>query len=345
MIYLNEQRIITNETWSSILNTLVLFERLKSAKTISVKPNFAAGTYANPEAHVISDLTVLTSLINYISSVNPVAIIYIAESDSTGYGFAYMKFENLRIPQGLDLTEQALSQVKTLDMSRDRLILIEDKAFKYFMSIDTQLWLSEKFMKSDFKISLSNLKTHSVTNYTGACKNLFGCLPETDKSVYHPYIHKVIHDLTLAIKPDLNIVDAFYGMEQNGPVQGFDIDTGYRVFSDSAVQVDIYASQTAGLKPTSVRYIKYLMSATETEFILVDRKENMKSYKKPQFFLRIMNRIGLRVQKIGNTIANFGHRVHTCYTPMILIIAIARPILLKIFDYETLKTMKRKIVK
>lgn len=84
----------------------------------------------------------------------------------------------------------------------------------------------------------------------------------------------------------------------------------------------------------------------ETERINVSSPSNViQVYKKPGTFLRVMNRIGLKIQKIGLILENFGHRIHSCPTPMILIITIARPILLKIFDYEKLKSWKRKIVK
>ena len=103
-------------------------------------------------------------------------------------------------------------------------------------------------MDADFKVSFANLKTHSVTNYTGASKNLFGCLPDFEKSHYHPYIHNVIHDLVISIAPDLSIVDGFYGMEQNGPCNGFATNFGFTVFADNAVSADLCASHLTGFK-------------------------------------------------------------------------------------------------
>lgn len=345
MIYLNETRDINIDEWTKISTELGVLERLATAKTVVIKPNFAAGTYVNPSIHVVSDLLVLKDLINFIVYINPQSRIFIAESDSTGYGFAFLKFEHLGIPENLDLQEDVAKQVDLLDMSRDRLVKIQNPLFKHFISIDSQLWLSEQLMNADFKISLSNLKTHSVTGYTGACKNLFGCLPTTDKSIYHPHIHSIIHDLTLAIKPDLNIVDAFYGMERNGPVQGIDVDTGYRVFSDNSLDADVYASQTAGIKPQSVKYLKYLLKTSDNTVTTAIINDNMKPYRKPQLFLRVMNRIGLCVQRVGEGIAKFGHRIHSCNNIFVLGITLIRPILLKLFDYEELKSMKRKIFK
>jgi uncharacterized protein (DUF362 family) len=309
--------------------------------------NFASGTSADPKKHIVTDLRLLADVVENIVKTNPIATIYIAESDSTGYGFAYLKFEHLELPESLGLNDSGLDNVQLLDLSRDKLSKVESKQFKYFASPDRQLWLSQTLMTSDFIISLSNLKTHSVTAYTGACKNLFGCLPDFDKSIYHPHIHKVIHDVTLAVMPTLSIVDAFYSMERNGPCSGHDISLGYRVFSDNAVEADIQAALSVGIKPISVKYIRYLSDTTGYSA----RKESIKSHdnvivlKKPQLFLRIMNFIGLAVQRIGQGISSFGHAIHTCNNPIVLVVTIMRPFLIRVFDMDKLKSMKKKFQK
>ena len=343
MIYVNKNREIDSREWQEIIDTLNLREKLESAKSIVIKPNFAAGTYVDPKTHVTSDLALLRSCIIYLAEANDVANIYIAESDSTGYGFAYLKFEHLGIPESLGLPTEVATRVQLLDMTRDRLVRVENDNFKRYTSIDRQLYLSKTLMEADFRICLSNLKTHAVTGYTGACKNLFGCLPDVDKSVNHPRIAKVIHDLVIAIQPDLNVVDAFYGMEKNGPVQGIDIDSGYRVFSDNAIEADVYASKTIGYPTQKVGYLKLL---SKTYGISLDSNaEVVRKYQKPGAFLRAMNALGLGIQGCGQALASFGHRIHSCPTPVVLGITIVRPILLKLFDYEKLKTWKRKILK
>ena len=343
MIYVNKTRDMDREEWDRIVDALGLRPRLAAANTVLIKPNLAAGTYVDPSTHVISDFRLLKSAVEYVHAVNPGAVIYIAESDSTGYGFAYLKFEHLNLPACLELPKETEKQVRLLDMTRDRLRLAEDRRFLLYTNIDRQLWLSETLLNADFTVSLSNLKTHAVTGYTGACKNLFGCLPDFDKSVNHPRIHRVIHDLTIAIHPDLSVVDAFYGMEKNGPVQGADVDTGYRVMSDDAVEADLYAAATIGYPPKKIKYLRLLCKtlgrSMETEARLIT------PYKKAGLFLRIMNAVGLFFQRCGQAVAAFGHRVHSCPTPAVLAITLVRPVLLRVFDYEKLKAWKRKILK
>ena len=343
MIYVNKSREIDAREWWTILDQLGLREKLIGARTLVIKPNLAAGTYVAPQNHVISDLSLLASALEFFHEANPAATLYIAESDSTGYGFAYLKFEHLGLPGSLGLSRSTEEKVKLLDMTRDRLRQVEDGRLLWYTNVDRQLWLSETLLNADFTVSLSNLKTHAVTGYTGACKNLFGCLPDFDKSVNHPRIHRVIHDLTLAVHPDLSVVDAFYGMERNGPVQGIDVDTGYRVFSDDALEADLYAASTIGYPPKKIGYLKKLAKTlgrpVEATAAVIT------PYHRAGRFLRVMNAVGLFFQRCGQGIALFGHRIHSCPTPGVLVITIVRPLLLRMFDYEKLKAWKRKILK
>ncbi|MBP5173772.1 MAG: DUF362 domain-containing protein [Clostridia bacterium] len=343
MIILSTDRELNTAEWDRIFEELGLTEKLDGAGSVVIKPNFAAGSYVDPKTHVISDLSLLRSCITYIAGRNEKAEIYVAESDSTGYGFAYLKFEHLGLPGSLNLPPEVIGRVRLLDLSRDRLVKIENPAFRLYKSVDRQLWLSKTLADAGFTVNLGNLKTHAVTGYTGACKNLFGCLPDSDKSVNHPRISKVVHDLVLAIRPDLNVVDAFYGMEKNGPVQGIDVDSGYRVFSNDAFEADVYAAKTVGYPSRKVGYLRLL---GKTLGIGLDSDAQLvRKYKKPGLFLRFMNSVGVGIQGFGQAIASFGHRIHSCPSFSVLMITLFRPVLLKLFDYEKLKSWKRRFMK
>ena len=343
MIYINRERSLKSEEWNEILSVLGLCKRLEDAKSVVIKPNFAAGSYVDPLKHCVVDKILLSSVINCIAKTNSRAVIYIAESDSTGNGFAYLKFQHLGIPDTLDVTNDVLDRVRCLDLTRDRLKIIKEEKMKYFSSDGNSLCLSETLCSADFVISLCNLKAHSVTGYTGACKNLFGCLPDFDKSHYHPYIHRVIHDLALVISPSLSIVDGFYAMEGNGPVHGSDKDAGFRIFSDSAVEADLYGSKSIGLNPNQVDHIKFLTKTLEIKENVIPAETVQ--FKRPVFFLRFMNIVGIRIQGFGQLVAALGHRVHTCYNFLSLCVALFRPVLVKMFGIEKLKNFKKRILK
>ncbi|MGB4592259.1 MAG: DUF362 domain-containing protein [Coriobacteriia bacterium] len=342
MICINRHRDLNADEWGELVESVGALPSLLTAHSIAIKPNLAAGTYVAPKSHVISDLALLSSLIEFVHIVNPTARIYICESDSTGYGFAYAKFEHLGLPASLRLDGDAHLSVELLDLSRDHLVRVEDPRFLHFDDQNRQLWLSEKLVESSFRISLCNLKTHSVTGYTGACKNLFGCLPDADKSVMHPFIHEVVHDVTLALMPQLSIIDAFYGMERNGPVLGKPVDSGFRVVSDSPIEADLCAIKCAGLEERRVRYLTYLVK--EGYFDLNDLPAcEIPRYAEPAPFMRFMNRFGLTTQRFGRRVERFGHDIHAVQNFLTLVGVVLRPLLLRLFDIETLRRVNRKI--
>jgi len=338
MVYFSEHEELNIQEWNSILKSLGLFEKLINAKSIAIKPNLAAGAKADPKSHVCTDMVFLKNIINLCRLTNSHADIIVCEGDSTGNGFAYLKFSHFNLPNIVD-PDGAIG-VQLLDLSRDRLTKIDDDRFLYF-GHEQNLWLSEIFCNSDFTISLSNLKTHSVTLYTGACKNLFGCLPASVKSVYHPYIHKVVHDLTLAIQPDLNVVDAFYAMEKNGPVAGNDINGNVRIFGNNAYETDCYGARLIGIKESNVKYLKYLKKHCLP--FTID-KELIRKYsfiaKYPDKLLSFNNCIGLTIQRFGIAIASLGNRLHIAKTPLRFCIAIFRPMLFHLLGYRRLKKIK-----
>lgn len=340
MIEIRQERTLDAQVWKETLEKLGLFEKLQNAKTVVLKPNFAAGTKVSPERHVCTNLEFIGNVAALCREVNPTARIFVAEGDSTGDGFAYLKFEHFGLPASVD--PNGANGVETLDLSRDKLQHVEDKRLLYFNQTEN-LWLSEQLLNADFVVSLSNLKTHTVTLYTGACKNLFGTLPASNKSVYHPHIHQVVHDVTLAIKPDLNVVDAFYGMEKNGPVGGNDVDGGFRIFSDSALEADCYGAAAIGIKPNQVPYLKML--AKDLGMPKIDQ-ELVKKYRfkaaYPTKFVRFSNAIGLWVQRQGGAIAHAGHRVHIARNPVLFAYALFRPLIVKVVGLKKIKSMKGK---
>lgn len=340
MIEFSKERTLSFASWEALIDKLGLKQKLTSAKTIVLKPNLAAGAKAEPERHICADMAFIRNIAELCRRSNPSARIFVAEGDSTGVGFAYMKFEHFGLPGVVDPEGQ--TRVETLDLSRDRLKLVEDPRFLYFKDTES-LWASERLLDADFVVSLSNLKTHTVTLYTGACKNLFGALPASNKSVYHPYIHQVVHDITLAVQPDLNVVDAFYCMEKNGPVGGIDVDRGFRIFSNDPLEADVYGAKCACIAPSKVKYLTLL--AKDLGRPKIDEKlvaEYAFKAKLPDRFVRFSNAVGLWIQRRGTKLAATGHRVHIARTPVLMAIAFAKPLLVKIFGLKKLKRMKEK---
>ena len=334
-VFSDDHRHIDASVLREILDQLSLSERMLRARNIIVKPNFAGGSAVPRESHAVSDTVFLRELVEAIHELNPHARLAVAESDSSGPGFAYDKFTNL------GLTEWGLPYLELLDLSRDRLAKVEDGKFRYFGSVNGRLYLSERLMECDFFISAANLKTHAVTKYTGGCKNLFGLLPRTEKFYYHTHISEVIHDLYFAKTPTLTIIDAFQGMEGNGPIIGKPIDLGFRLWCCDAAEGDATAAVMIRIPPARVKHLKLILGNKECKRIAalpLPRYNVHFRGKRLAFF----NSFGLWLQERGDELLMYGHRSHSAYSFTLWGYLTLRPLLLRVISLDKLKELKKK---
>jgi len=306
MFEISRERHLTAEGFSTLMDRVGRSADIRAARTIVIKPNLT-GRATTPGSHIMTDPRLLRDVVVALLAMNANASVLIAESDSRGYVFAYSKFEGLGLPGSLNLDGADRVRVSLLDLSRDRLMQVHNGNFRYFTDVRS-LWLSETLMNADFIVSLANCKTHNLAGFTGTCKNLFGCLPHFDKSPYHPRIHDVVHDVTLAIAPQLSIVDAFAAMEGNGPILGHAVDLGFRAFSSDAIEADVCAACSVGIAPEGVPYLRHLQATRQcdigpSDYPLIGRLAP------PSASRRVTRRIGVGVQGLGHATVRLGQRV------------------------------------
>ncbi|MCL4516731.1 MAG: DUF362 domain-containing protein [Firmicutes bacterium] len=118
--------------------------------------------------------------------------------------------------------------------------------------------LARPVREADVVISLAKLKTHGLTLYTGAMKNLFGCISGLNKSQMHLRFQQredfagMLVDLYSLVKPALSIVDGVVGMEGEGPRNGRPRPIGVILAGADAVAVDAVGATIIGLDPLAV---------------------------------------------------------------------------------------------
>ena len=122
-------------------------------------------------------------------------------------------------------------------------------------------YLARAVLEADVVVNLPKFKTHSLTVFTGAIKNMYGCLPEGLRVQYHGAFHGVkfhglLVDLFSAIRPQLHIMDAVVGMEGDGPANGDTRNIGLVLAGSDAVALDRAALAVAGIDPEQVYYLK-----------------------------------------------------------------------------------------
>lgn len=126
--------------------------------------------------------------------------------------------------------------------------------------------LAKPMFDADFVINLPKLKTHSAGIYTGAVKNLFGCVPGLKKADYHRIapspkeLGYVIADINKAVNVGLHIMDGITAMQGEGPTSGEVYNAGKILFSTDPLALDTTAAAMIGLK---IEDIPILLSAKE----------------------------------------------------------------------------------
>ena len=175
---------------------------------------------------------------------------------------------------------------KLVPFEATKLIKIKDKN----AVILKEITISSIIKEADLIINLPKLKTHSLTKYTGAVKNLFGCVPGALKQKYHligknekGFSHLLL-DIYQNIRPELNIIDGIIGIEGNGPSrEGKRKKAGLIIASKNAVALDLVASEIIGFKAKDIFTNKYAIERKLlNEKIEVLGEKNIRvPYKKP----------------------------------------------------------------
>lgn len=119
-------------------------------------------------------------------------------------------------------------------------------------STSGSMYLAKPVFDADLVINLPKLKTHMAATYTGAVKNLFGCVPGQKKAEYHKTapstedFGQIICDINKAVKPGLNIMDGILAMDKQGPVTGRIYEAKSILISEDRLALDAVAVDMIG---------------------------------------------------------------------------------------------------
>jgi uncharacterized protein (DUF362 family)/NAD-dependent dihydropyrimidine dehydrogenase PreA subunit len=128
------------------------------------------------------------------------------------------------------------------------------------------IYLAKPMFDADVIINLPKLKTHMSGIYTGAVKNLFGCIPGLRKAEYHRLapdtesFGQVIAEINTLIKPVLHIMDGVTAMQGEGPTAGSVYNAGKILISRDPLALDAIALKMLGL---DIKEIPILKAAIE----------------------------------------------------------------------------------
>ena len=138
-------------------------------KKVLIKPNIVVCNAKNPIA-VLTNSSIVEAVCKILKKNN--CQIYIGESSFMDTDVAFKKSGIERV---------AKKYGKLIIFEQDKLVKIKDAKAKVLKNF----YVSKTLKNVDLIINIPKLKTHQLTKYTGAIKNLYGCIPGGMKQKFH----------------------------------------------------------------------------------------------------------------------------------------------------------------
>ena len=227
---------------SDILKEAVETSGLRGKRTIFIKPNLSHPEYL---PGVVTSPELMQELVGLLRDGNSEVIV----GESNGFNYpCWSAFERTGV-------EAAVKKAggSVINLSEDRVVEVKFQGNTPLK----RLFLPKTVLDADAVVDLPLMKTHEFTAYSGAIKNLFGCVPSNRRIYLHPYLPEVFYRLYTIFKPQLSIMDARIGIEGNGPTKGNPVQMGLMLTSNDALAIDITAARVMMLnwKETYLNYI------------------------------------------------------------------------------------------
>lgn len=206
---------------------------VKKGNKVLIKPNLLAP--ASPEKAVCTHPAVVEAIIEKVVKHGGIPFV----GDSPGTRSAESIAETCGIKE-------------VCKRRKVRLIELSDPVWKSVGA--ARFPVSRRLDEFDLIINVPKLKTHMLTVYTGAVKNLFGCIPGILKGRYHlshpspDKFSSMLLDLYTLIEPKLTIMDGVIGMEGLGPGNGTRRLCGLIISGDNSLAVDVVAARAVNLQ-------------------------------------------------------------------------------------------------
>ncbi|MEE8363719.1 MAG: DUF362 domain-containing protein [Dehalococcoidia bacterium] len=153
--------------------------------------------------------------------------------------------------------------VTFLDLNTDTPVLVP----AFDSNLNRQELKIAKTLTESYVVSVAPMKTHNDVVVTMGLKNILVgmlCGSAEKQKIHQDKEGRRAINLTLAklaqhVAPDLAVIDGTTGMQGNGPVNGFAIDSRMALASAHAIAADVIGLQAMGFRLEQVGYLRYAM--------------------------------------------------------------------------------------
>jgi uncharacterized protein (DUF362 family) len=236
------------EDTAEILKEAIKNAGLHGKQRIFVKPNMSHPEYV---PGVVTSPALLRELVSLLRDDAEEVIV----GESNGFNYSCRAaFEKTGIETAVKEAGGAV-----INLSEDKLVKVK---FQGNFSPVKELFLPKTVLEADAIVDMALMKTHEWAMYSGAIKNLFGCVPSNKRIYLHPYLSEAFYRLYTILKPQLTVIDARVAIEGNGPTKGTPVKMDLMLTSNCALATDVIASKIMGLNVEEISYLNYIARKT-----------------------------------------------------------------------------------
>ena len=214
---------------------------IKPGDKVLIKPNMLQGK--SPDEAITTHPSVVEAVVNMVKDAGAIPMI----GDSPG-GPARGMESFWDVTGFLDVSERTNAKLVNFE-----------KTGSYEMTRNNINYrIAKKVIDADLVINLPKIKTHGLTIFTCAVKNMYGVVPGLIKTEYHKNapnptkFAEYVVDIYAISKPQLNIVDGIIGMDGTGPSAGNPKKLGMILASIDGVAVDVVLCDMLGKDPMKI---------------------------------------------------------------------------------------------
>src|SRR6266545_2304441 len=223
-----------------------LTDALSTHRKVFLKPNL---TFPRPIPGVTTSREMLKDTVRLL--VDKGSEVFIGESNG-GYG----SFTAADAFAGHGLSELCTQTgAQLLNLSKEDLVECTDTVGGREVTVQLPRILVEEV---DFSLSMPVLKVHAMTTVSLSMKNLWGCYPSDLRLLEHKDLDRKLVLISRFIKARFGIVDATYGLDKHGPMEGEPRALGKFVASNDLIALDTACARMMGFNPDQVLHLRNL---------------------------------------------------------------------------------------
>ncbi|HHT76646.1 MAG TPA: DUF362 domain-containing protein [Clostridiaceae bacterium] len=232
-------------------------------------------------------------------------VVWIGDSSGGAIAGIAPTAQSFKVAGYAKVAEEEGAEIKNFD--REGVVSVVPES-----GCEETMHIAKPMFDADVVINLPKLKTHSAQIFSGAVKNVFGCIPGLKKAKYHKMapipgdFGQIICDIHRATQIRLHVMDGILAMQGEGPTAGSIYQANKILVSQDPLAMDTVAAKMVGMNVEDVPILETArgrnLGESRLENITLagdyDQVPKLPRYKLPKRFRATKKRNGKALVKV-----------------------------------------------